>query len=113
VSTITPKILLQAYSVGIFPMAETAEDSALYWVEPEERGIIPLRGVRISHSLRKQVRRQTFEVHIDWAFSEVIEACAANTNTRKLRWINSRIRTLYKQLKNWGVWRSVACWGEG
>ena len=47
-TTITPKILLQAYAVGIFPMAETAEDNALYWVEPEERGIIPLRGLRIS-----------------------------------------------------------------
>ena len=70
-TTITPKILLQAYAVGIFPMAETAEDNALYWVEPEERGIIPLQGLRISHSLRKQVRRQSFEIRIDSAFSDV------------------------------------------
>ena len=74
----------RAYAAGIFPMAETAEDNALYWVEPEERGIIPLRGLRISHSLRKQVRRQTFEIRIDSAFSDVIDACAAKTKTRKL-----------------------------
>ena len=112
-TTITPKILLQAYAVGIFPMAETAEDNALYWVEPEERGIIPLRGLRISHSLQKQVRRQTFEIRIDSAFSDVIEACAAKTKTRKLTWINTRIRTLYTQLHKIGHCHSVECWRDG
>jgi leucyl/phenylalanyl-tRNA--protein transferase len=113
VTTITPKILLQAYAVGIFPMAETAEDNALYWVEPEERGIIPLRGLLISNSLRKQVRRQTFEIRIDSAFADVIEACAAKTKTRKLTWINTRIRTLYNQLHNIGHCHSVECWRHG
>jgi leucyl/phenylalanyl-tRNA--protein transferase len=113
VTTITPKILLQAYAVGIFPMAETAEDNALYWVEPEERGIIPLRGLRISRSLRKKVRRQAFEIRIDSAFDEVVEACAAKTETRKLTWINTRIRTLYSQLHKMGHCHSVECWREG
>jgi leucyl/phenylalanyl-tRNA--protein transferase len=113
VTTITPKILLQAYAVGIFPMAETAEDNALYWVEPEERGIIPLRGLRISRSLRKKVRRQAFEIRIDSAFDEVVEACAAKTETRKLTWINTRIRTLYGQLHKMGHCHSVECWREG
>ncbi len=112
-TTITPKILLQAYAVGIFPMAETAEDNALYWVEPEERGIIPLRGLLISNSLRKQVRRRTFEIRIDSAFADVIEACAAKTKTRKLTWINTRIRTLYNQLHNIGHCHSVECWRHG
>ena len=112
-TTITPKILLQAYAVGIFPMAETAEDNALYWVEPEERGIIPLQGLRISHSLRKQVRRQSFEIRIDSAFSDVIEACAAKTKNRKLTWINTRIRTLYNQLHEMDHCHSVECWRDG
>lgn len=112
-TTITPKILLQAYAVGIFPMAETAEDNALYWVEPEERGVIPLRGLRISRSLRKQVRRQIFKIRIDSAFADVIEACAAKTKTRKLTWINTRIRTLYNQLHNMGHCHSVECWRDG
>ena len=59
-STITPQILLKAYAAGIFPMAESAEDNALYWVEPEERGIIPLDGLHISRSLRKRVRQRRF-----------------------------------------------------
>ena len=83
-STITPQILLRAYAAGIFPMAESAEDNALYWVEPEERGIIPLDGLKISHSLRKSVRRKLFEVKIDHDFSAVIAACAARTPDRKL-----------------------------
>ena len=112
-TTITPKILLQAYSVGIFPMAETAEDTALYWVEPDERGIIPLRGLRISHSLRKQVRKQPFEIRIDTAFSEVIEACAAKTENRKSTWINARIRKLYNQLHKMDHCHSVECWQDG
>ncbi len=112
-TTITPKILLQAYTIGIFPMAETAEDNSLYWVEPDERGIIPLRGLRISQSLRKQVRRKSFEIHIDSAFSEVIEACAAKTNTRKSTWINARICKLYNQLHEMGHCHSVECWQDG
>ena len=111
-TTITPKILLQAYSVGIFPMAETAEDTALYWVEPDERGIIPLRGLRISHSLKKQVRKQPFEIRIDTAFSEVIEACAAKTKNRKSTWINARIRKLYNQLHKMDHCHSVECWQD-
>ena len=112
-TTITPKILLQAYTVGIFPMAEAAEDNALYWVEPDERGIIPLRGLRISQSLRKQVRKQSFEIRIDSAFSEVIEACAAKTKNRKSTWINERICKLYTQLHKMGHCHSVECWQDG
>ena len=112
-TTITPQILLKAYAAGIFPMAESAEDTALYWVEPEERGIIPLRGLRISHSLRKQVRKQTFEVRVDTAFPDVIEACAAKTKNRKSTWINARICKLYSQLHKMGHCHSVECWKDG
>jgi leucyl/phenylalanyl-tRNA---protein transferase len=109
-SAITPHVLLQAYAAGIFPMAETAEDSALYWVEPDERGIIPLKALHISHSLKKQIRRQPFEIRIDTAFADVMVACAAKTETRKATWINHRIRTLYNQLHKMGCCHSVECW---
>ena len=112
-TTITPEVLLQAYAIGIFPMAETADDNALYWVEPDERGVIPLRGLRISQSLRKQVRRQPFEIRVDSAFPEVIAACAAKTRTRKATWINGRIRTLYTQLHKMDRCHSVESWQNG
>ena len=112
-SSITPQIVLRAYAAGIFPMAESAEDSALYWVEPEERGVIPLDGLRISQSLRKAVRRRQFEIKIDTDFDGVIAACAAKTPERKSTWINSRIRSLYTQLYRMGCCHSVECWRGG
>jgi leucyl/phenylalanyl-tRNA---protein transferase len=112
-STITPQILLRAYAVGIFPMAESAEDNALYWIEPDERGIIPLDGLRVSQSLRKAVRRQHFEVRIDSDFEGVISSCAAKTPDRKSTWINSRIRALYTQLFRMGCCHTVECWRDG
>jgi leucyl/phenylalanyl-tRNA---protein transferase len=112
-STITPQILLRAYAAGIFPMAESAEDNALYWVEPDERGIIPLDGLKISHSLRKSVRRRLFEVKIDHDFPAVIDECAAKAPGRNSTWINGRIRALYTQLHRMGCCHSVECWQGG
>ena len=111
-SMITPQILLRAYAAGIFPMAETAEDAALYWVEPEERGIIPLDGLHISRSLRKAVRKRMFDIRIDEAFAQVIAACAEKTSDRKSTWINGRIRSLYTQLHRMGCCHSVECWRD-
>jgi leucyl/phenylalanyl-tRNA---protein transferase len=112
-STITPQILLRAYAAGIFPMAESAEDYALYWVEPEERGIIPLDGLKISQSLRKAVRRQQFTIKIDTDFAGVINSCAAKTTDRSSTWINKRIVSLYTQLHRLGCCHSVECWQDG
>ena len=112
-TTITPQILLRAYSAGIFPMAESAEDNALYWVEPELRGVIPLDTFHISHSLRKQLRKKTYEVRIDTAFDRVIEGCAARGPNRSNTWINARIRSLYTQLHRMGCCHSVEAWKNG
>jgi leucyl/phenylalanyl-tRNA---protein transferase len=109
-STITPQILLKAYAAGIFPMAESAEDNALYWVEPEERGIFPLDGLRISRTLRKRIRQRRFDVRVDTAFSDVIAACAEKAPDRKTTWINQRIKSLYGQLYRMGCCHSVECW---
>ncbi len=111
-STITPQIVLRAYAAGIFPMAESAEDNALYWIEPDERGIIPLDGLRISQSLRKAVRRQAFDIRIDTDFAAVIAACAEKTPDRKSTWINARIRALYTQLFRMGCCHTVECWQD-
>ena len=112
-STITPQILLKAYAAGIFPMAESAEDNALYWIEPEQRGTIPLDGLVISRSLRKRVKRQEFEIRIDTAFPEVIAGCAARYPGRGSTWINGRIRSLYAQLFKMGCCHTVETWKDG
>jgi leucyl/phenylalanyl-tRNA--protein transferase len=112
-ATITPQILLKAYAAGIFPMAESAEDNALYWIEPEQRGIIPLDGLIVSRSLRKNVKRGIFSIRIDSAFPEVIAGCAAKYPGRGSTWINNRIRSLYGQLFKMGCCHTVEAWHDG
>ncbi len=112
-SAITPQVLLQAYAAGVFPMAESASDPALYWVEPEERGIIPLDAFHISRSLRKRVKQQSYEIRIDAAFNQVIAECAARSASRKETWINKRIISLYSQLHKMGCAHSVESWLDG
>jgi leucyl/phenylalanyl-tRNA---protein transferase len=110
VSTITPQILLKAYAAGVFPMAENANDSALYWVEPDERGIIPLDSFHVSRSLRKRLRHQPFDIRIDTAFNDVITRCAEQHHTRKETWINRRIISLYSQLHKINCAHSIEAW---
>ncbi len=110
---ITTEVLLKAYSVGIFPMAESAEDPSLYWVEPERRGIIPFDRFHISRRLARTVRSNRFEIRIDHNFDAVVEACAAPTPGRGKTWINERIRRLYRELFNRGQCHTVEAWREG
>lgn len=112
-TTITPRILLEAYRAGIFPMAESAEDNALYWVEPEERGYFPLDGLHVSQSLRKLVRQRHFDIRVDTDFAAVIAGCAEQRPERRSTWINGRIRKLYGQLHDMGACHSVEAWHDG
>src|SRR5262249_48917271 len=95
---ITPPVLLKAYASGIFPMAESADDHGLYWIEPERRGIMPLDGLKVSRRLARTVRSDRFEIRVDHDFAAVIEACAASREGRRTTWINRRIRKLYGEL---------------
>jgi leucyl/phenylalanyl-tRNA---protein transferase len=95
---ITPEVLLKAYACGIFPMAESAEDPALYWIEPEMRGIIPLDGFHLSSRLARTVRTTRFTVAIDRDFEAVIDGCAEPKPDRRRTWINARIRRIYRAL---------------
>jgi leucyl/phenylalanyl-tRNA---protein transferase len=95
---ITPQVLLKAYACGIFPMAESAEDNALYWIEPERRGILPLDGLHVPNRLARTIRKGGFEVRFDHDFEAVIEGCAAPRSGRRSTWINGRIRGLYRDL---------------
>jgi leucyl/phenylalanyl-tRNA---protein transferase len=103
---ITPEILLRAYSAGYFPMAESADSTELFWVEPKERGILPLNGLHLSKSLVKTIRSGKFDVFVDRDFDAVITACA---QTRMTTWINSRIHDLYKRLFDLGKVHTVEC----
>lgn len=110
---ITSDILLRAYSIGLFPMAESAEDHNLFWVDPEIRGIFPLDGLIISKSLAKTIRSDRFEVRLDHDFDAVINACAAASEDRDKTWINARIKLLYRELFDIGRVHTVETWCDG
>lgn len=110
---ITPQVLLKAYACGIFPMAESADDPALYWIEPEYRGVIPLNAFHISRRLAKTVRREPFEIRIDADFEAVIDGCAEAAPGRSKTWINRRIRDLYGALFDQGHCHTVEAWHDG
>jgi leucyl/phenylalanyl-tRNA---protein transferase len=104
---ITPDVLLKAYACGIFPMAESAEDPALYWIEPERRGIIPLEGFHVPTRLARTVRRDPFTVVSDRDFDAVIAGCGDPKPGRARTWINPRIRNLYRGLYDIGHCHTV------
>jgi leucyl/phenylalanyl-tRNA--protein transferase len=104
---ITPEVLLKAYACGIFPMAESADDPTLYWIEPEKRGIIPLDGFHISRRLARTVRITRFSVAVNRDFDAVIDGCAEPQAGRSRTWINDRIRTLYGRLYQRGHCHTV------
>jgi leucyl/phenylalanyl-tRNA--protein transferase len=107
---ITPQVLLKAYSCGIFPMAESADDPALYWIEPQHRGILPLDAVHVPKRLAKTVRSGALQVRVDSDYEGVIEGCAAERAGRRSTWINSRIRGLYRDLFRLGHCHTVEVW---
>ncbi|MGO6938553.1 leucyl/phenylalanyl-tRNA--protein transferase [Rhizobium johnstonii] len=107
---ITPDILLRAYSIGLFPMAESADDPEIFWVEPELRGVLPFDHFHVSKSLAKTVRKKPFEIRFDHAFDQVIAACAEETSGRPSTWINRTIRSLYSTLFDMGHAHTVEAW---
>jgi len=110
---ITPEILLKAYQAGHFPMGENANDDTLYWIEPNERGIIPLDGFHMSKSLKKLIRREKFEIRVNSDFEAVIEGCGSAQAGRISTWINKPIRKLYRALFDQGNCHTVETWRDG
>ena len=104
---ITPEVLLKAYACGIFPMAESAEDPALYWIEPDMRGIIPLDGFHVPSRLARTVRTTPFTVWVNRDFDGVIDGCAEPKHDRARTWINERIRRIYRSLYEAGHCHTV------
>ena len=110
---LTPDMLLRAYSIGVFPMAEDRDDLELVWVDPRMRGIIPMNKFHVPRRLRRTLRNCPFEVTFDKDFVGVIEGCAEATEGRPRTWINSRIVDLYTSLHFKGHGHSVECWKDG
>ncbi len=110
---ITPDILLKAYAFGVFPMAESRSSQELFWMDPDERGILPLDGFHIPRRLARTVRADTFEVRVDTGFAQIVHACAEPAPGRTNTWINEQISDLYTALFERGAAHSVESWLDG
>ena len=105
-------MLLKAYAMGLFPMAETAESAELFWMDPEMRGVFPLDRMVVPRSLAKIVRQERFAIATDRDFDGVIAACAATAPDRPQTWINASIRKLYRELFDMGFAHTVEAYED-
>jgi len=105
--------LLDCYRRGVFPMAETRDDPGIFFLDPDQRGVIPLDGLHISKSLKKAMKRNPFTVTTNACFSEVVRQCAQETMDRPETWINAGIEYLYAKLHDQGNAHSVEVWRDG
>jgi leucyl/phenylalanyl-tRNA--protein transferase len=107
-SELTPELLLHAYSIGIFPMAEHRDDPEIFWVDPRQRGVFPLGGFHVSRSLARAMRKTPFTQSINRDFKGVVAACADRAET----WINDEITFLYNALHHKGHAHSLEIWDD-
>lgn len=103
---IAPDVLLHGYRLGIFPMA--MEDGEIEWFSPDPRAILPLDAFHVPRGLRHTLRKEPFEIRINTAFYDVIEACAARDST----WINDEILASYLRMHELGHAHSVEAWKD-
>ena len=109
-AALDPDLLLRAYSVGVFPMASTRDAADVFWVEPKKRGVLPLDGFHLSHSLAKTIRSDRYTIAVDKAFGDVVACCAEATARRPDTWINPDIEVAYAELHRRGYAHSVEAW---
>jgi leucyl/phenylalanyl-tRNA---protein transferase len=107
-----PSELLDCYRRGVFPMADARDDPRLFLVDPDTRGVLPLRGFHVPRRLARTVRAEPFRVTVNQDFAAVIEACAAQADNRSGTWINDHIIRLYNALNRGGFAHSVECWRD-
>lgn len=104
--------LLNAYASGVFPMSDSADDPEIFWVQPKERGIIPLDDFHVPAKLAKTIRQRRFEIRVNHSFAEIMRACAEATGDRPSTWINETIFEAYCELHRIGHCHSVEAWSE-
>jgi leucyl/phenylalanyl-tRNA--protein transferase len=109
VTTLDPRLLLQGYAMGIFPMADSRTADEVFWVEPRTRAVIPIHGFHLSHSLKRTIRSGKFAVTLDTSFQDVVQACADREET----WINADIERAVLALHRLGHAHSIEVWTAG
>jgi leucyl/phenylalanyl-tRNA--protein transferase len=110
---VTPELMLRAYRVGLFPMAETRRGQRLYWLDPEQRGILPLEAFHLPKRLLRTVLSGPYQITSNRSFAHVIAGCAAAAPGREDTWINADIERLFYDLHRQGHAHSIETWQDG
>ena len=105
---IPPSLLLRAYEIGIFPMADGDDDEKIVWIEPKKRGVITLDSAHIPKRVWRYIRKNQPKVVFDHPHHNIIDACASKTQSRKKTWINKTIRQTYHELFLQGVCHTIS-----
>lgn len=105
-----PDLVLRAYAMGVFPMADHRMAASVYWVEPKQRGILPLDHFHLSRSLRKTILSERFRVTVDTEFQRIVQLCAESAGDRPDTWINGPIERVFAELHRRGFAHSIECW---
>ncbi len=106
--SLSPDLLLGAYAAGVFPMADGRDNPEIYWVDPRERGVLPLDAFHMSRSLARRLRKGDVRVTLNTAFEQVLDGCADRDDT----WINGTIRDLVLELAERGHAHAFGVWSE-
>lgn len=105
-----PELVLRAYAMGVFPMADHRTADSVYWVEPKLRGVMPLDRFHLSRSLRKTILSDRFSVTADQAFERIVRLCAESAADRPDTWISGPIERVFTELHRRGFAHSIEVW---
>lgn len=109
---LTPELLLEAYRHGLFPMAYSGESPYVHWICPEMRGQLSITELHIPRRLKQTLRAAPYDIRVDTAFREVMEACAETNRGRPETWINQPIIDTFCTLHEQGHTHSIECWQD-
>lgn len=109
---LSPELLLRAYTIGVFPMAQSRDATEISWIDPRSRGILPLNGVHVPRSLKKTLRKNKYIIRCNTAFADVVEECARRTRGRQETWINDQIEHAVNELHHMGFAFSIESWDD-
>ena len=100
--------LLDAYRHGIFPWFNAGEP--VLWWSPDPRMVLLPDKFNISKSLHKTIQRKNYTLRTNYAFEQVMRACAEPRGEQAGTWIHEDMITAYTELHRMGIAHSVEIW---
>jgi leucyl/phenylalanyl-tRNA--protein transferase len=107
---LSPNKILNAYKIGLFPMADSYTSNTINWIEPNQRGIIDLKELHIPKKIKSLMRKNKFTIKANTSLRAVINSCASAGNRKTNTWINKDIINCYAELGENNICHCIECW---